>query len=60
MTASQVFVQKRTGTAKGADINGTLERELSDLATTSPLPDAPDETRVEEWVLDAYRRSWRV
>jgi hypothetical protein len=37
---------------------GELERELADLATSSPLPPAPDEARVEEWVLDAYRRSW--
>lgn len=39
---------------------GELEQELSDLATTSPLPEEPDEARVEEWVLDAYRRRWRV
>src|SRR6187399_523700 len=35
---------------------GELEQELTDLATTSPLPDEPEEARVEEWVLDAYRR----
>ena len=39
---------------------GELERELADLATTSPLPEAPDEARVEEWVLDAYRRRWSL
>lgn len=39
---------------------GELERELGDLETTSPLPEAPDETRVEEWVLDSYRRKWRL
>ncbi len=39
---------------------GELERELADLETTSPLPEAPEEARVEEWLLDAYRRSWRV
>lgn len=39
---------------------GELEQELSDLATTSPLPEEPDEARVEEWVLDAYRRRWSV
>ena len=37
---------------------GELEQELSDLATTSPLPEEPDEVRVEEWVLEAYRRRW--
>jgi hypothetical protein len=37
-----------------------LERELSDLATTSLLPDAPDESRVAGWMVDAYRRRWRV
>ena len=35
-----------------------LEQELADLATTSPLPGEPDEARVEDWVLDAYRRHW--
>jgi uncharacterized protein len=39
---------------------GMLERELSDLATTSPLPEEPEEARVEEWVLGAYRRRWSV
>jgi uncharacterized protein len=39
---------------------GELEQELTDLATTSPLPDEPDEARVEDWVLDAYRRRWVV
>jgi hypothetical protein len=39
---------------------GELERELADLETASPLPEAPDETRVEEWVLDTYRRTWRM
>src|SRR5215467_11363352 len=37
---------------------GELEHELADLETTSALPEAPEEARVEEWVLDAYRRSW--
>jgi hypothetical protein len=23
------------------------------------LPEGPDEAQVEEWMLDAYRRSWR-
>jgi hypothetical protein len=35
---------------------GELEQELTDLATTSPLPDEPNEPHVEEWVLGAYRR----
>jgi len=39
---------------------GMLERELSDLATSSPLPEEPEEERLEQWVLDAYRRRWRV
>ncbi len=38
---------------------GELERELAELGATSTLPEAPAEARVEEWVLDAYRRSWR-
>ena len=38
---------------------GELERELAELEATSALPEAPAEARVEEWVLDAYRRSWR-
>ena len=39
---------------------GELERELADLETTSPLPEAPEDARVEEWVLDAYRRNWQL
>ena len=39
---------------------GELELELVDLETTSPLPEAPGEARIESWVLDAYRRSWRL
>jgi uncharacterized protein len=39
---------------------GELEQELSDLAAISPLPDQPDEARLEEWVLDAYRRRWSM
>jgi len=35
---------------------GMLERELEDLVASSPLPEAPDEQRVEQWCLDAYRR----
>ena len=38
---------------------GELERELADLEATSALPEAPEEARVQEWVLEAYRRSWR-
>jgi hypothetical protein len=38
---------------------GELERELAELEATSVLPEAPAERQVEEWVLDAYRRSWR-
>jgi len=39
---------------------GELERELTDLATTSPLPEEPEELRVENWMLEAYRRRWNV
>jgi predicted nucleotidyltransferase len=39
---------------------GMLERELSDLGTSSPLPEEPEEERVQKWVLDAYRGRWRV
>ncbi len=39
---------------------GELEQELTNLATTSPLPEEPEAHRVEEWVLDAYRRHWSV
>jgi predicted nucleotidyltransferase len=35
-----------------------LERELSDLATASLLPEAPDESRVAGWMVDVYRRRW--
>lgn len=37
-----------------------LEQQLTELATTSPLPPEPDEARVEAWVLSAYRRRWGV
>ena len=39
---------------------GELERELTDLETTSPLPPSPDEARVEEWAMGAYRRTWQL
>jgi predicted nucleotidyltransferase len=35
-----------------------LERRLVELENTSALPESPDESRVERWVLDAYRRRW--
>ena len=35
-----------------------LERELIALADTSVLPEAPEEARVERWVLDVYQRRW--
>ena len=38
---------------------GELERELADLAATSALPEAPEEERIQEWVLSAYRRRWQ-
>ena len=37
---------------------GLLEQELTDLASTSPLPEEPESERVEAWMLDAYRRRW--
>ena len=39
---------------------GELEQELTDLAASDVLPERPDEAQVEEWMLDAYRRSWRL
>jgi hypothetical protein len=39
---------------------GDLEQQLTDLATSGVLPDAPDEARVERWVLEAYRRRWSI
>jgi hypothetical protein len=39
---------------------GELEQELTDLATASPLPGEPDETRLAEWMLGAYRRRWMM
>jgi predicted nucleotidyltransferase len=35
-----------------------LERELSDLATTSLLPEAPDASKVAGWMVDVYRCRW--
>jgi len=35
---------------------GELEQQLVDLSTTSPLPEEPEEARVQEWLIDAYRR----
>jgi uncharacterized protein len=39
---------------------GELEQQLTDLAVTSPLPEEPDESRVEQWVFGAYRRRWCI
>jgi hypothetical protein len=39
---------------------GELERELEALATTSVLPDEPEEPKVEQWMLTAYRHQWRL
>jgi hypothetical protein len=39
---------------------GELEVQLSDLRTTSPLPEHPDEERVESWMLDMYFEAWKV
>src|SRR5262245_33020903 len=52
----------RRGRASEEECTTTTDRsenELTDLATTSPLVDEPNEARVEEWVLDVYRRRWR-
>jgi hypothetical protein len=35
-----------------------LERELEALGTSSELPARPDGARVEQWVMQAYRRRW--
>jgi len=42
------------------DASWRVETRLTDLATTSPLPEERDEVRVEKWVLDAYRRRWAL
>jgi predicted nucleotidyltransferase len=39
---------------------GELEQQLTALATTSPLPPDPDEARIGDWVLSAYRRRWGI
>ena len=39
---------------------GVLERELTDLATSSPLPEEPEVMKIEGWVSSAYRRRWRL
>jgi hypothetical protein len=39
---------------------GALEQELTELATGSQLPEEPNERRVEQWMLDAYRRRWAM
>ena len=49
----------RISEQEGLNLAGELERELAELEATSALPEAPAEARVEEWVLDAYRRRWR-
>lgn len=35
-----------------------LEREISDLIDTSPLPDEPDRDAVNRFLVDAHLRSW--
>jgi hypothetical protein len=37
-----------------------LERQLTDLAATSPLPEQAEETKVQDWVTAVYRRRWRL
>lgn len=37
---------------------GELEQELTDLATSSPLRDEPDDVHLEARLLDAYRCRW--
>ena len=37
---------------------GQLERELEDLLETSPLPPAPDQTSVDDFLVRASRRHW--
>jgi uncharacterized protein len=47
-------VDEATCIARAAE----LEQELAALATGSPLPETPDEARVEAWMMHAYRRRW--
>ena len=35
-----------------------LERQLVELESASILPENPDESRAEQWMLDAYRHRW--
>lgn len=37
---------------------GRLERDLKDLATTSPLPEQPNQHAVEDFLLAAYEAMW--
>lgn len=34
------------------------ERQLSELLTTSPLPEQPDRAQIEAWMLNTYRDNW--
>lgn len=38
--------------------SGELEREIKDLAVSSPLPDEPDTEVIETWLLSVYERAW--
>lgn len=39
---------------------GELEAELIELATTSRLREEPDEKRIQQWAIAAYRRRWHL
>lgn len=38
---------------------GSVERQLQDLHSTSPLPPQPDSKTVETWMLDTYLEHWK-
>jgi predicted nucleotidyltransferase len=37
---------------------GELERELKDLLDTSPLPEHPESSKIENWVVEQYQRAF--
>lgn len=41
------------------DMAEDLERRITELLETSPLPDKPDYEAADKWLVDVYQRSWR-
>lgn len=39
---------------------GDLEGQLKRLLDTSPLPEQPEEKKIEKWMLDVYLESWKA